>query len=63
MVWRLLALKGRALSDVGDPVGAKQAFSEAAAVVKRVGDSIRDQQLKRGFFASPQVASVLERSE
>ncbi len=63
MVWRLLALKGRALSNAEDSAGAREALSAAAATVRRVGDSISDPQLKRGFFASPSVASVLRVSE
>jgi len=59
MVWRLFALKGRALSSAGNPVAAKDARSAAAAAVRRVGDSIDDPQLKRGFLTSPRVASVI----
>ncbi len=63
MVWRLLALKGRALSSLGNSAGARQAVSEAATTVRRVGDSIGDPQLKRGFITSPPVATVLRMSE
>jgi len=59
MEWRLLALKGRALQASGEASGARQALSEAASIIRRVGDSIRDPQEKARFFASAQVASVL----
>jgi class 3 adenylate cyclase/tetratricopeptide (TPR) repeat protein len=62
MLWRLLALKGWALSKGENSAGAREALSEAAAIVRRVGDSISDPQLKRGFFASSSVASVLSGS-
>jgi hypothetical protein len=63
MVWRLLALKGRALSGTGNSAGAKEAFLAAAATVRRVGDSISDPRLKSGFFASPLVAFVIGMAE
>jgi class 3 adenylate cyclase len=61
--WRLLALKGRALRESDDPEGAKQAFRESAAIIRHVGDSIRDSQERARFFASDSVASVLEGSD
>jgi class 3 adenylate cyclase/tetratricopeptide (TPR) repeat protein len=60
LVWRLLALEGQARADAPNGAGAREALSEAAVTVRRVGDSIRDPSLKRGFFESPSVASVLQ---
>lgn len=62
-LWRLLALKGRTLTKLGNSAAAREALSKSAAIVRRVGDSIQNPQLKSGFFASPSVASVLRMSE
>ena len=63
MVWRLLALQGRTLSSESLTAEARAAFSEAAATIRRIGDSIPDPQLKQRFLASPAVAPVLGSGE
>jgi class 3 adenylate cyclase/tetratricopeptide (TPR) repeat protein len=62
-VWRLLALKARALAALGNSDGAHVARSDAAIIVRRIGDSIRDTELRTGFLTSPSVASVLGTTE
>lgn len=61
--WTLLALKGRALRDLDDSERGRQALREAAAIVRGVGDSIRDPRERAGFFASASVASTLGESQ
>jgi class 3 adenylate cyclase/tetratricopeptide (TPR) repeat protein len=63
LVWRLQALKARALAKVGNSTEASEAVSQAAANVRRLGDTIRDPQLRHEFFAAPSVASVLRTAE
>jgi tetratricopeptide (TPR) repeat protein len=63
MAWKFLYLKGRALKALGDQDGAREALSEGVAIIRRIGESIRDSEAKRRFFDSPPVASVMEVSE
>jgi predicted ATPase/class 3 adenylate cyclase len=61
-LWRLLDLKSRALQELRDETGALTARQKAREVLREVGGSIADSDLKRGFFADPLVHAILEPS-
>jgi hypothetical protein len=54
---RLLAILRRRL---GDDDGARAAFAEAARAVGTIAAGTRDETLRNGFLAQPQVREVLE---
>lgn len=58
-LWRVLSLKARALSDLKDTSDAQETRQVAGAVARRIGNSISDPEIKRGFFSDPAVTSVL----
>jgi len=60
--WKLLSLKGRALRALDLGEDARQAFRDAADIVRRLGASIREPEVRARFLASPSVAFVLEAS-
>ena len=60
--WRMLALNAQARSELKDEAGARTARGKAAAIARRVGESIPDPGLRQGFFASSAVES-LQRAE
>jgi tetratricopeptide (TPR) repeat protein len=61
LVWRLRAAKAQALAQLGDAGAAAQEYEAAAAVVRKLADTIGDPQLKQSFMSNSSVSSVLER--
>jgi tetratricopeptide (TPR) repeat protein len=61
--WKLLALRAQAFRDMKDVENGRRDSLQAAGILKRVGDSIRDPEERARFFARSSVSSVLEGSE
>jgi tetratricopeptide (TPR) repeat protein len=57
--WRNHAALGRLLLDARRPAAAREAFGRAAAVVRRIADSITDPGLQAGFLEMPAVRQVI----
>jgi hypothetical protein len=59
ILWRALALAARIADDRDDPVAAEAERGEAAAMIAGLAASIRDDELRNRFLATPDVADVL----
>lgn len=62
-LWRMLSWDSRARAELHDEPGARAARERAESIASRIGATIPDPELKRGFFASPAVVSLRERTE
>jgi len=63
MLWRLRAVKARALTLLGDVNGTAREYKAAAVIVLDLADTIDDPQLKRSFMLNPSVSLVLEHAK
>ncbi len=61
--WKLLALRAQAFRDAKNEADGQQDSLEAAGILKRVGDTIRDPEERARFFTRNSVPSVLGSSE
>jgi hypothetical protein len=62
LVWRVQAVRGEALTALGEAQEATRIYAAAAAVIQALAGTIPDSALKEGFLASPKVATVLARA-
>ena len=63
VLWRLQAVRARALVALGREEEATEAYVSAADIVRQLAEAIPDDELKTGFLADEQVATVLDYSE
>jgi tetratricopeptide (TPR) repeat protein len=61
--WPILAELGRLYAEQGDQAQARQAYQDAAAMIRRLAKTIDEAELRAGFLAARPVRSVLEISE
>ena len=59
ITWRIYAALCRARSALGETRGAQDARHEAAAIIRRVADSVEDEKLRAAFLSSSAVREVL----
>jgi hypothetical protein len=59
--WPILGVLGGLYAEQGDPAQAQQAEQEAAAIIRRLAETIDEADLRAGFLAAGQVRFTLER--
>ena len=63
MLWRVRAAKAQAIAMLGNNEEASQEYEAAAAVIRKVADTIPNAELKQGFMSSPLVSSIIANSQ
>ena len=61
--WPILGELGRLYANQGDPTQAQQAEHEAAAIIRRLAETIDDQALREGFVTAVPVQAILATSK
>jgi tetratricopeptide (TPR) repeat protein len=62
LVWKTYAALGRWRSRLGDKPAAREAFAQAAAIVRTIAANVTDERLRATFLNSPAVREVLDQS-
>jgi tetratricopeptide (TPR) repeat protein len=60
MLWRIRAAKAQALEMIGKSEEAAQEYEAAAAIIRKLADTIPDAGLKNSFMSNPLVSSIIE---
>jgi hypothetical protein len=60
--WSILAAQGELYLKQGEQEQARRAFEQAAAIVQKLADTIRDQGQRANFLEETQVWRVLEQN-
>jgi class 3 adenylate cyclase/tetratricopeptide (TPR) repeat protein/ribosomal protein L40E/ABC-type dipeptide/oligopeptide/nickel transport system ATPase component len=63
MLWRIRAAKARALEMIGKNEEAAQEYEAAAAIIRKLADTIPDAELRQILISNPQVSSILAASD
>jgi tetratricopeptide (TPR) repeat protein len=58
--WRIHAALGRLRSQMGQTQAAREAFAEAAAVIKMMADNVSDERLRKTFLNSSAVREAID---
>jgi len=59
MLWRIRAAKAQALEMLGNNEEAAHEYETAAAIIRKLADTIPDAELKQSFMSSPLVSSII----
>jgi tetratricopeptide (TPR) repeat protein len=57
--WQIQAALGNLYEEAGETVQARIAFGEAAIIIQRLAEGIKDEVLRARFLAGPQIQQVL----
>lgn len=61
--WPILAELGKLYGELGEDVKAKEANGEAGVIIRRLAESIDDEDLRAGFLAAVSTQAILEASK
>jgi hypothetical protein len=59
-LWQIRSKIGELHEQRGEEEQAQKAFSQATQTLRTLAEKIRDEDLRKGFLAAPQVRRVLE---
>jgi len=63
MMWRIRSAKAQALKMLGNVSSAVQEYKAAAVVIRKLADTIKDEQLRQAFMSNTLISSIILEGE